>query len=387
MAARERRARFRMVSVAVFDDERFLGWSDAARALWMYLRFGPLTGPIPGLSRVGVADVADRMERSIVEIERALGEIVASGAAEYDARARLLWVPGAIEEEPPGAPANVLGWSWAWAELRDSPAKRRAFDGLFTWCSARGERWVEALLRATGEPDPSETEWDREAPPPPPSPPPPPRAKEREREKDQRDPPSPPGAPEASVGDRSPDPPDAWAAEDAFRSALAVGEAREAAEAERRSPKPSARPPLPPAAVPIAHAIRESTELREAGVRPGRLAAIWFGAAAGRGYPSGFDLGAAAREAVAQLATRCATTAGAIDAPSRARWAQTVFLGLLTPAALEAARGGGRKPRGGDQRGAAPNDADVARSALARAEELAAAERAELADEDRRRTT
>src|SRR5262245_56307986 len=91
---------YRRVSVRMYADERFMRLSalqPSGQSLWLYLLTGPHTGPIPGVFVSGKAAMAEALDWTIEDFEKAFAEVSGEGLAEFDAKTRLWFIPNAIK--------------------------------------------------------------------------------------------------------------------------------------------------------------------------------------------------------------------------------------------------------------------------------------------------
>ena len=147
-------SRYRRISVPMWGDARFRKLSAPApnaRYLWIYLLTGPHTGPIPGLSTTGEAALAEALDWSLAKFRPPFAEIAAQGMAEADWRARVLFVPKAINHNAPESPNVVRAWRSYMAEIPECALKAKAQAMLKGWLEAKGKAWGEAFEEALGE--------------------------------------------------------------------------------------------------------------------------------------------------------------------------------------------------------------------------------------------
>lgn len=122
-----------------------------AQTLWLRLLTGPELGVIPGLFEWSEAGTAERMGWSTHAIRKHLTEILNRGMAVFDRAACLMWVPKAIQHNPPDNPNVVLGWRAAWRELPECDVKGTAQVGIALWCAQRGAQWVKEWENVKGD--------------------------------------------------------------------------------------------------------------------------------------------------------------------------------------------------------------------------------------------
>lgn len=146
-----RELRYSKVSRRMWGDEKFRQLTKPtpnAQTLWFRLLTGPELGPVPGLFSAGEAGLAEALQWSVKGFRIAFAEIEALKLAEADWRARLVWVPKAIEHNEPESPNVVLSWAKAVKELPDSPLKARGVEGLRAHVEGMGEGFRKAFTKA-----------------------------------------------------------------------------------------------------------------------------------------------------------------------------------------------------------------------------------------------
>jgi len=140
--------RYAVVLRRVWDDATFVTWGPpgepCAQFLWLYLLTTPTAGSVPGLFRFSVAEVAERFGWSLEGTAACLARIVASGRAEYDGAARLLYLPNGL---PLNAPKNgnvVKSWRRQWRELPECALKAKAAEAFGAFVSKLGDGFAAA---------------------------------------------------------------------------------------------------------------------------------------------------------------------------------------------------------------------------------------------------
>jgi hypothetical protein len=147
-------SRFRKVSCSTYGDAKFRALSSpqpCGKFLWLYLLTGPHTSPIPGLSVAGEAAMAEALGWPRPKFRQAFEEISAQGMAEADWKARVLFLPKAINHNPPESPNVVRAWRSYMAEVPECPLKAKAEAMLKGWLEGKGKAWAEAFGEALPE--------------------------------------------------------------------------------------------------------------------------------------------------------------------------------------------------------------------------------------------
>jgi hypothetical protein len=148
--------RYRKVRVAMWGDRKFRELSVMApsgQALWVYLLTGPHTSQIPGIQCVSVTQMAERLHWSLDQTRACLAEIVDLGMARFDHESGFLYLPKAIEYDPPHNPNVVRSWGSTWAELTECDLKLAAYAALREFITTRGESYLVAFDAAIDKPD------------------------------------------------------------------------------------------------------------------------------------------------------------------------------------------------------------------------------------------
>lgn len=137
------RIRYRRVSTRMWNDRKFLELSAPkpnARDLWVWLIAGPLTTPVPGVVLASIGGVADRLAWPLPATRRCWQEIADREMATADWSHSLVWLPNALEHNPPESPNVVKSW-------------RRYLDENVPECDLRiqVEGFTQGFLKAFGK--------------------------------------------------------------------------------------------------------------------------------------------------------------------------------------------------------------------------------------------
>jgi len=126
-------ARFRKVDVRTWVDKKFRELTPippCGQGLWLYLLTNPDTVNIPGLYRAGEAQMAEALGWSLKAFQEAFREAYSKGMVKADWKARVVWIPKAIEYNQPESPNVIIGWSKMWDEIPDCELKEEAYHTL-----------------------------------------------------------------------------------------------------------------------------------------------------------------------------------------------------------------------------------------------------------------
>lgn len=146
--------RYRKVEVRIWGDERFCALSPippCGRGLFLYLMTGPHTGPVPGLFRAGRAAMAEELDWSLEDFDKAFQEVFGQGLVIADFKARVMWVPNAIKHNKPESPNVVKSWAAEFDLIPECDLKRKAFAALKANIHALGEPYAKAFDESIGK--------------------------------------------------------------------------------------------------------------------------------------------------------------------------------------------------------------------------------------------
>jgi len=147
--------RYRKIEVRMWGDEKFRHLTQiqpCGQGLWVFLLTGPHTGPIPGLFRAGRAAMAEELDWSVEAFEEAFGEVFRQGMAKADWKAKVVWIPNAINCNRPESPNVVLSWGGEWDLIPECDLKREAYEALKASIYALGEGFAKAFDKAFCKP-------------------------------------------------------------------------------------------------------------------------------------------------------------------------------------------------------------------------------------------
>lgn len=139
---------YRRVSCRIWADERFRKLSGPkanAQTLWFHLLFGEQTGIVPGLFRVGEAAFAEQLGWGIGAFRKAFLEVAGQGMVKADWSSRLVWVPKAIQYNPPASPNVVRHWGTEWHLLPECAMRSEAEGLLKGFLQDLGEGFANAF--------------------------------------------------------------------------------------------------------------------------------------------------------------------------------------------------------------------------------------------------
>lgn len=141
-------SRYRKIEVRTWSDEKFRALSGippSGQGLWFFLLTGPHTTAIPGLFRAGRAGMAEELGWEPEAFDEAFREVSNQGMAKADFKAKLVWLPKAIQHNKPESPNVVRGWRVELDLLPECDLKQQALAGIREALEAAGSSYVEAF--------------------------------------------------------------------------------------------------------------------------------------------------------------------------------------------------------------------------------------------------
>lgn len=149
------KSRYRKIEVRMWGDLKFRDLSPlpaCGQGLWLFLLTGPHTGPIPGLFRTGRAAMAEELNWDLEAFDKAFGEVFQQGMVEADWKAKVVWIPKAIECNRPESPNVVLSWGGEWDLIPECALKCDAYESLKASIYGLGEAFAKAFDKAFAKP-------------------------------------------------------------------------------------------------------------------------------------------------------------------------------------------------------------------------------------------
>lgn len=156
---------YRRISVRMWGDADFRRLSAPqpnARDLWIYILTGPHTTPFPGLFEASREELASKLKWPQEDFLRCLSELIPEGSSidgdgaqkaffEADWEAGVVWLPNAIEHNPPQSPNVVISWKWPFDLIPECDLKIKALRRLKSWCESKGEGFAKAFNETFGK--------------------------------------------------------------------------------------------------------------------------------------------------------------------------------------------------------------------------------------------
>ena len=109
---------------------------------------GKQTRLIPGVFTIGKAAFAEQLGWSVAAFDSAWSELATLGMARADWTEQLVWVPKAIQYNPPANPNVILGWANDWDELPECALASDIREAFALYLADRGPTFVAALDKA-----------------------------------------------------------------------------------------------------------------------------------------------------------------------------------------------------------------------------------------------
>src|SRR6266550_4963546 len=105
-------ARFRKVSPAIHNDEKFTALSDDAQLTFFYLLTHPHQTSL-GAMRASIPGLAAEKRWPLSRFARAFQEIQSKGMVRHDPAASFIWLPNFLKYNGPESPNVVKSWGQA----------------------------------------------------------------------------------------------------------------------------------------------------------------------------------------------------------------------------------------------------------------------------------
>ncbi len=111
--------RYCKIDPRLWDDEKIAGLDPVVKLLWLYLLTGCHTTSLPGLWRLGPAEIAEGMRLPVAVIEAGLATLIAIGRVQRDVACRLIRVARAPRYNPAENDRVIQSWWRQWSSLPD----------------------------------------------------------------------------------------------------------------------------------------------------------------------------------------------------------------------------------------------------------------------------
>lgn len=145
---------YRKVDLSIWTDEKVRKLSRPSPnglSLWQYLLAAKESIIIPGVIPVGLGAIADTLHWPLAGTAKAFAEIEALGLAKADLAAGLIWVPKAINHNPPASPNVIKHWSKAWRAVPECPLRSEVVASLKASVDGMHPGFQKAFRQVFGE--------------------------------------------------------------------------------------------------------------------------------------------------------------------------------------------------------------------------------------------
>jgi len=142
---------YRKVSTSTWGDEKIRRLSPlqpSGQALFLILLTGPQTTSMPGVQPVGRMALAEMLEWELDAFDKAFEEVLREGLAVADWKARLVFVPKAIQHNLPQSPNVVKSWAGTWARVPECDLKAQVWATLHEALTKLGKSFADAFKTA-----------------------------------------------------------------------------------------------------------------------------------------------------------------------------------------------------------------------------------------------
>jgi hypothetical protein len=143
-------SRYRKIPVNLWITADFLQLSDRAKLIYFYFLTNPNTNSIPGLYRLGEAQAADEIGMDVKGFREGYAELFRKGFAKGNWKARVMWLPMALEYNKPENPNVVKSWGDYIVEIPDCMEKVQSIQALERVCQTLSEGFRESFRKGFG---------------------------------------------------------------------------------------------------------------------------------------------------------------------------------------------------------------------------------------------
>lgn len=153
--------RYRKISITIWNDIDFRGFSDAAKLLYFVLSTHPHTTSL-GALRANVPGLACELSWTVEAFREALSEVLGKGWTKYDERASLIWLPAFLTHNAPESPNVIRSWVGGFAELPECPLKDEISQAVKGYVEGLSEGFQKAFEEAWPHPSPNQKQKKKE---------------------------------------------------------------------------------------------------------------------------------------------------------------------------------------------------------------------------------
>lgn len=145
-------SRYRKIETRLFADPRFRKLSKAqpcGQYLLLWLLTGPASSLLPGVTYgLGQAGLAEMLGWSQQGFHDALHEAIRHDLVKADLDAPLIFVPLAVEINPPQSINVVKSWLHPWEEIADCPLKGEIWEALKALLEGKAHGFLDEFTKA-----------------------------------------------------------------------------------------------------------------------------------------------------------------------------------------------------------------------------------------------
>lgn len=142
---------YRKVSISTWADEKVRSLTPippSGQSLFLMLLVGQQTTSMPGVQPVGRMALAEMLDWSLEDFDKAFQEVSSVGLAIADWKARFLFIPKAIQHNLPQSPNVVKSWCATWANVPECELKTLAWHTIHDALSRLGKSFADAFKAA-----------------------------------------------------------------------------------------------------------------------------------------------------------------------------------------------------------------------------------------------
>ena len=139
----------RKISVSIWGMFRGLSAPQPnAQTLMLYLLTGPCGAVIPGLILKGEAALAEELGWPLEAFRKAFQELLDGGLVEASMENRMIWIPSAMRDNPPGNPNIVKAWGKFFERVPTCALKVKVHQELKAFMKGFTKAFREAFMKA-----------------------------------------------------------------------------------------------------------------------------------------------------------------------------------------------------------------------------------------------
>jgi hypothetical protein len=137
-------ARYRKISVCIWNDEKFNALSDDGQLIFLFILTHPNMTSI-GAMRTTIEGLAAEKGWTVERLSKAFLEASSKGMLEYDKTAKCLILPNFIKHNRPESPNVITGWIKVIDLVPECYLKYKQLDNISSTISLMGEAFRKAF--------------------------------------------------------------------------------------------------------------------------------------------------------------------------------------------------------------------------------------------------